>query len=99
MSQGDRANATGFPRCRECDEGVLVPLSDFGAQGAPVTYKAWVCINPTCGFNVKIRNGEVMINEPVGDARAEPRHSRGGPDRDRDRGPDRGGYAGPRPVR
>ena len=73
------AETTGFPRCRECDEGALVPLSDFGAQGAPVTYKAWVCVNPSCGFNIKIRNGEVIINEPVNDARAEPRQGRGGP--------------------
>ena len=82
MSQGngdERAEASAFPRCRECDEGELVPLSDFGAQGATVTYKAWVCINPRCGFNLKIRNGEVMLNEPVTDARAEPRQNRGGP--------------------
>ncbi len=79
MSQGGQAETAGFPRCRECDEGELVPLSDFGAQGASVTYKAWVCINPRCGFNIKIRNGEVLINEPINDARSEPRHSRGGP--------------------
>ncbi len=79
MSQGGHAPQASFPRCRECGEGDLVPLSDFGAQGAPVTYKAWVCINPECGFNIKIRNGEVLINEPVNDARSEPRHSRGGP--------------------
>jgi hypothetical protein len=74
MSQGGFA---GFPRCRECGQGDLVPLSDFGAQGASVLYKAWVCTNPECGFNVKIRNGEVLINEPVNDARSEPRHPRG----------------------
>ncbi len=78
MSDSGQGGATNFPVCRECGEGVLVPLSDFGAQGAPVTYKAWVCINPECGFNVKIRNGEVLINEPVNDARSEPRHPRGG---------------------
>jgi len=44
-----------------------------------VQYKAWVCVNPQCGFNIKIRNGEVLINEPVNDAHAEPRHPRGGP--------------------
>ncbi len=78
MTQGGFSGPTGFPRCRECGEGDLVPLSDFGAQGASVTYKAWVCTNPECGFNVKIRNGEVLINEPVSDARLEPRHPRGG---------------------
>ena len=88
--RGGQAEAGAYPRCRECDDGELVPLSDFGAQGASVLYKAWVCINPRCGFNVKIRNGEVMINEPVGDARAEPRHGGRGP----------GGHGGGlRPVR
>jgi hypothetical protein len=31
-----------FPRCRRCGDGELVPLSDFGSQGAAVRYKAWV---------------------------------------------------------
>ena len=57
-----------FPRCQACDEGELVPLSDFGSQGAPIHYKAWVCTNPDCGFNIKIRNGDVLINEPITDA-------------------------------
>ena len=56
-----------FPVCRRCGEGDLVPLSDFGGQGASVQFKAWVCTNPTCGFNLKIRNGEVFLNEPVTD--------------------------------
>lgn len=78
MSQGGFA---AFPVCRECNAGELVPLSDFGSQGASVLYKAWVCTNPECGFNVKIRNGEVMMNEPITDARdarPEPRGPRGG---------------------
>lgn len=54
-----------FPRCRKCNNGELVPLSDFGGQGAAVTYKAWVCTNPECGFNLKIRNGDIYINEPI----------------------------------
>ena len=58
----------GFPVCRKCGEGDLVPLSDFGSQGASVMYKAWVCTNPSCAFNLKIRNGEVYVNEPVMDA-------------------------------
>ena len=44
---------------------MLVPLSDYGGQGAAVHYKAWVCINPTCGFNIKIRNGDIYLNEPI----------------------------------
>jgi|TARA_B110000263_G_C15187071_1_gene454291 hypothetical protein len=58
------------PQCMKCQIGVLVPLSDYGGQGAAVHYKAWVCINPVCGFNIKIRNGDIYLNEPInpGDA-------------------------------
>ncbi len=56
-----------FPKCRKCDEGDLVPFSDFGSQGAPIQYKAWVCTNPDCGYNIKIRNGELFIDEPIND--------------------------------
>ena len=56
---------TEFFECRSCGEGVLVPLSDFGAGGAAVHFKAWVCTDPSCGFNLKIRNGDVFINEPI----------------------------------
>jgi hypothetical protein len=56
-----------FPRCRKCSEGDLVPLSDFGSQGASIEYKAWVCTNPSCLYNIKIRNGDIIINEPISD--------------------------------
>ena len=42
-----------------------MPLSDFGGQGAAVHYKAWVCTVPDCGYNLKIRNGEIHLNEPI----------------------------------
>jgi hypothetical protein len=58
-------NGAGFPPCGRCETGWLVPLSDFGGQGAPIHYKAWVCTNPDCGFNLKIRNGEIHIDEPI----------------------------------
>ena len=54
-----------YPNCQSCDNGVLVPLSDFGGQGSAVHYKAWICTDPSCGFNLKIRNGDVYINEPI----------------------------------
>ena len=54
-----------FPKCQKCKEGDLVPLSDFGSQGAAIHFKAWVCTNPDCAFNLKIRNGDVYINEPI----------------------------------
>ena len=53
------------PKCMKCEVGQLVPLSDYGGQGAAVHFKAWVCINPSCGFNIKIRNGDVYLNEPI----------------------------------
>ena len=43
----------------------MVPLSDFGGQGAAIHYKAWVCTTPECGYNLKIRNGDVYIDEPI----------------------------------
>jgi hypothetical protein len=57
-------------RCLKCNVGYLVPLSDYGSQGASVHYKAWVCINPDCGFNIKIRNGDIYLNEPIGSGAA-----------------------------
>lgn len=57
-------NAT-LPKCLKCGRGELVPLSDFGSQGAAIHWKAWVCTTPDCGFNIKIRNGEVFFNEPI----------------------------------
>ena len=57
--------SNNFPKCQKCKIGDLVPLSDFGSQGAAIQYKAWVCTNPECGFNLKIRNGDVYIYEPI----------------------------------
>ena len=54
-----------FPACKSCPAGVLVPLSDYGRDGAAIHFKAWVCTNPDCGFNIKIRNGDVYLNEPI----------------------------------
>ena len=50
-----------FPDCLKCGQGVLLPLSDYGRDGAPITYKAWVCSNPNCGFNIRIDNGEISL--------------------------------------
>jgi len=61
----DILDQLSFPKCQKCNQGDLVPLSDFGSQGASIQYKAWVCTNPDCGFNLKIRNGDVYIDEPI----------------------------------
>jgi hypothetical protein len=55
-----------FPSCMKCNEGVLIPLSDYGRDGAPITYKAWVCHNPACGFNIRIDNGEISLGRAIG---------------------------------
>lgn len=68
-------NAT-LPRCRRCNDGDLVPLSDFGSQGAAIHFKAWVCTNPSCGFNLKIRNGDIYVNEPINNGQMVPVRTR-----------------------
>ena len=57
---------SGFPRCHKCQNGDLLPLSDYGRDGAPIRYKAWVCSNPDCGFNIRIDNGEISLGRTIG---------------------------------
>ena len=59
-------DARGFPRCLKCDNGLLIPLSDYGRDGAPIRYKAWVCSSPDCGFNIRIDNGEITFGRNIG---------------------------------
>lgn len=60
--------------CRASDNGgVLIPLSDFGPDGATVPFKAWVCTNPACGFSLRIDKGEVSYGRPVGHQRSSDR--------------------------
>ena len=54
-----------FTGCLKCNKGVLLPLSDYGRDGAPIRYKAWVCNNPDCGFNIRIDNGEISIGKDL----------------------------------
>lgn len=58
--------AQEYPSCQKCTRGVLVPLSDYGRDGAPITYKAWVCTNSECGFNIRIDNGEISLGRTIG---------------------------------
>ncbi len=55
-----------WPICQKCTKGLLLPLSDYGRDGAAITYKAWVCINPDCGFNIRIDNGEISLGRAIG---------------------------------
>jgi hypothetical protein len=52
-----------------------VPLSDYGTEGSMVIFKAWVCTNPRCGFNIKIYKGNLFFNEPVNDRREQHQHN------------------------
>ena len=55
-----------LPKCLKCETGVLVPLSDYGREGSSIMYKAWVCTNQDCGFNLRIDNGEISVGRPIG---------------------------------
>jgi hypothetical protein len=54
-----------FPKCLKCNNGVLIPLSDYGQEGASVLFKAWVCINPDCGFSLRVDKGEVSYGKKI----------------------------------
>ena len=54
-----------WPECLKCEDGQLVPLSDYGPDGAAVTYKAWACTNPQCGFVIRIQKGDVSYDHAV----------------------------------
>jgi len=54
-----------FPKCQKCNSGILIPLSDYGRDGATIKYKAWVCTNPSCGFNIRIDNGEISLGKEI----------------------------------
>ena len=58
-----------YPECQKCSTGVLIPLSDYGRDGATIQYKAWVCTNPNCGFHIRIDNGEVSFGREIGDSK------------------------------
>ena len=54
-----------LPKCQKFDAGLLIPLSDYGQEGATVMFKAWVCTSPVCGFSIRIDKGEVTFGRKV----------------------------------
>jgi hypothetical protein len=56
---------TDFPNCMKCNTGILIPLSDYGQDGAAVMYKAWACINPDCGFSIRVDKGEISYGRRI----------------------------------
>ena len=55
-----------YPECLKCKIGVLIPLSDYGREGSSIMYKAWVCTNPDCGFNIRIDKGQISESHSIG---------------------------------
>ena len=65
-----------LPLCVKCEKGVLLPLSDFGRDGAEIRFKAWVCSNPECTYQARIDNGRVQAGMDVQQPREkEERHA------------------------
>src|SRR5512144_1593672 len=54
-----------LPKCQKCNNGVLIPLSDYGQEGASVIFKAWACTNPECGFSLRVDKGEVSYGKKI----------------------------------
>src|SRR3989304_6105301 len=52
-----------WPKCLKCSKGLLIPLSDYGQEGASVMFKAWVCTNPECGFSLRVDKGDVTYGK------------------------------------
>ena len=52
-----------LPKCQKCNNGILIPLSDYGQDGASVIFKAWACTNPDCGFSLRVDKGEVTYGK------------------------------------
>jgi len=57
-----------FVSCLRCSTGTLLPLSDYGREGSSIRYKAWVCSNPECGFNLRIDNGEISMGRNIAES-------------------------------
>ena len=63
--RGIKEVAMDWPKCLKCNKGVLIPLSDYGQEGASVLFKAWVCNNPECGFSLRVDKGEVTFGKKI----------------------------------
>ena len=50
----------------KCGKGQLIPLSDYGRDGAPIMFKAWVCSDQECGYNLRIDTGEISLGRTIG---------------------------------
>lgn len=48
-----------LPKCSKCGKAVMVPLSDYGPEGATVVIKAWCCLNEKCQFIIRADKGVI----------------------------------------
>ena len=65
MEADGSRDARWLPGCEKCESGTLVPLSDYSHEGAMILFKAWGCVNPLCGFSLRIDKGEVSYGEKI----------------------------------
>jgi hypothetical protein len=65
----EEAVGVDLPQCQKCHQGLLVPLSDFGPRGAALPHKVWACINPKCGFTIRIDKGVIIHGLKVGETK------------------------------
>ena len=50
----------GYPLCRVCKAGDLVPVSDYSDGGASIVFKGWVCTNEACTASIMLRKGQIF---------------------------------------
>jgi len=65
----DKANGTAAAPGRFAHRQVPAPKHEHIvfhlADGAAIRYKAWVCHNPSCGFSIRIDNGEISFGKEL----------------------------------
>lgn len=62
------ADECGYPKCKKCGKGELVPLSDFSNNQVAIKYKAWACTDPNCRFFIVLRGGDVYYGTASSEA-------------------------------
>ena len=59
-----------WPACQKCSQGTLIPLSDYGREGAPITYKGpdgkqYVAVYAGIGGDWFLIAGDVRSDDPA----------------------------------
>jgi len=53
-----------LPKCQKCNNGVLIPLSDYGRKG-PLSFSKLGMYHPDCGFSLRVDKGEVSYGKKI----------------------------------